>query len=137
MLVTGTFRIYQTVVALSKITKQCGHPRKENCLNLLGVGQIEQRILFPNSALLPLIDLSISSGIEKLYVVFSSVPVHTRPAFKIAVSLDELVLTSNAIDACAAVLDLGTYPIFLANETTFSRNVAESKKDSFTTMLEL
>ncbi len=34
-------------------------------------------------------------------------------------------------------LDFGTYPIFLASETTFSRNVAESIKVSFTTMFVL
>jgi hypothetical protein len=39
--------------------------------------------------------------------------------------------------AVADVLERGTYPIFLANETTFSLRVAESKKDSLTIMLEL
>ena len=33
--------------------------------------------------------------------------------------------------AVAAVFERGTYPIFLANDTTFSRIVAESKNDSF------
>ena len=39
--------------------------------------------------------------------------------------------------AFAAVLERGTYPMFLAKETTFSLNVAESKKDSLTIILEL
>jgi hypothetical protein len=39
--------------------------------------------------------------------------------------------------ALAAVLDLGTYPIFLARETTFSLNVALSIKTSLLTMLAL
>ena len=39
--------------------------------------------------------------------------------------------------AVAAVLERGTYPIFLARETTFSLKVAESEKDSLTIMLEL
>jgi hypothetical protein len=43
----------------------------------------------------------------------------------------------NDICAFAAVLERGTYPIFLASETTFSRTVAESKKDSFTIIFEL
>ena len=37
--------------------------------------------------------------------------------------------------AYADLRDLGTYPMFLAKETTFSLKVAESKKDSLTTML--
>jgi hypothetical protein len=48
-----------------------------------------------------------------------------------------LTLTVKVTDAFAAVLDFGTYPMFLARDTTFSRRVAESKKDSFTTILEL
>ena len=37
----------------------------------------------------------------------------------------------------AALRDFGTYPIFLANETTFSLKVALSMKTSFATMLAL
>jgi hypothetical protein len=48
-----------------------------------------------------------------------------------------LTLIVKVTDAFAAVLDFGTYPMFLASDTTFSRRVAESRKDSFTTMLEL
>ena len=49
----------------------------------------------------------------------------------------DVVLIEKLISAFAADLERGTYPMFLANETTFSLSVAESKKDSFTTMLEL
>ena len=48
-----------------------------------------------------------------------------------------MVETLNVTSAFAAVLERGTYPMFLAKETTFSLNVAESKKDSLTIMLEL
>jgi hypothetical protein len=47
------------------------------------------------------------------------------------------VLTLKDIDAVEAVLERGTYPMFLARETTFSLTVAESKKDSLTTKFEL
>ena len=48
-----------------------------------------------------------------------------------------LTPTSNATFAVEAVLERGTYPIFRANDTTFSRRTAESKKDSLTVILEL
>ena len=48
-----------------------------------------------------------------------------------------MILTSKDIFALAAVLELGVYPIFPANETTFCLKVAESKKDSFTIIFEL
>jgi hypothetical protein len=48
-----------------------------------------------------------------------------------------VVLTSKETRAVEAVLERGTYPIFLARETTFSLTVAESKKDSLTTKFEL
>ena len=48
-----------------------------------------------------------------------------------------MVETLNVTSAFAAVLERGTYPMFLAKETTFSLNVAESKKDSLTIILEL
>jgi len=51
--------------------------------------------------------------------------------------MEDGTVTENFKRALEQVLDLGTYPIFLAKETTFSLNVAESKKDSFTIMLEL
>ena len=41
------------------------------------------------------------------------------------------------IVAVAAVFERGTYPIFLARDTTFSLIVAESKNDSFATKLAL
>jgi hypothetical protein len=64
-------------------------------------------------------------------------PTHTRPACKVSVGLVVVVGTVNETTALDAVLERGTYPIFLANETTFSLKDAESRKDSFTTMLEL
>jgi hypothetical protein len=45
--------------------------------------------------------------------------------------------TSNEMLAFAETLERGTYPMFLAKDTTFSLTVAESKKDSFTTIFEL
>ena len=45
--------------------------------------------------------------------------------------------TKKVTVARAAVLERGKYPIFLANETTFSLNVALSMKTSFATMLAL
>ena len=45
-----------------------------------------------------------------------SVEVSTRPS------------TIKDIFALADLRDLGTYPMFLASETTFSRSVAESRK---------
>jgi len=47
------------------------------------------------------------------------------------------VIAEKETTADEHVLDLGTYPTFLANETTFSLTVAESKKDSFTIIFEL
>ena len=48
-----------------------------------------------------------------------------------------VVSIKNDIVALAAFLDLGRYPIFLANETTFSLNVALSMNTSFATMFAL
>jgi hypothetical protein len=45
--------------------------------------------------------------------------------------------TINDIADVAAFLDLGVYPIFLANATTFSLKVAVSIKTSFATILAL
>ena len=80
-----------------------------------------------------LITVVILSDIENTNPVLSEAPVHTSPGWRVSVGLDEFVCTWNNIDALAAVFDLGTYPMFLANETTFSRSVAESKNDSLTT----
>ena len=76
-------------------------------------------------------------GIENIIVLLSDAPMHTRPAARVNVGEVDVVLTEKLISAFAADLERGTYPIFLANETTFSLKVAESKKDSFTTMFEL
>jgi hypothetical protein len=66
-------------------------------------------------------------------------PTQTNPACKVTVGVFDVRDTGTLNDTCAfdAVLERGTYPIFLANETTFSRRVAESKKDSFTIIFEL
>ena len=48
-----------------------------------------------------------------------------------------VVLTVKLTFAFDALLDLGTYPILRARETTFSRRVALSIKDSFTAILVL
>ena len=47
------------------------------------------------------------------------------------------VSTKNDIADIAAFLDLGVYPMFLANATTFSLRVAVSIKTSFATILAL
>ena len=64
---------------------------------------------------------------------------HTRPALRVTVGGCGLSVCAilNDIVAFAEVLDLGTYTMFLASETTFSLTVAESKNDSFTTKFEL
>ena len=80
------------------------------------------------------------SGVANVYEVSLTLPVHTRPLLRtteLYVKLSSATLTLNDTVAFAAVLERGTYPMFLAKETTFSRRVAESKKDSFTIMFEL
>ena len=79
----------------------------------------------------------IFSGTANVYDVSFTLPTHTIPAFKVNVCVLEGAVTLNDICAFDAVLERGVYPIFLAKDTTFSLRVAESKKDSFTTMLEL
>ena len=64
----------------------------------------------------------IFSETEKTYDVSVAFPVHTKPACKVAIEDPGSVvpkLVMNDILASAAVLERGTYPIFLANETTF------------------
>ena len=51
--------------------------------------------------------------------MFSTVPTHTKPADKVAVDAVDVVLNGKLICAFAADLERGTYPIFLASETTF------------------
>ena len=76
-------------------------------------------------------------GIEKVIVLLSDAPIHTRPADRVNEEVLAVVFIVKLICAFEADLERGTYPIFLANDTTFSLKVAESKKDSFTTMFEL
>ena len=47
------------------------------------------------------------------------------------------VSTKNVITPVAAFLDFGKYPIFFANDTTFSLNVALSMNTSLATMFAL
>jgi len=57
--------------------------------------------------------------------------VQTTPFLRVKVTglvVSPVVSTKKEIFALAAVLDLGTYPIFLARETTFSLKVAPSIK---------
>ena len=72
-----------------------------------------------------------------MYEVLSTAPTHTKPALRTicAEVLEDAILKDTV--AFAALLERGTYPTFRAKETTFSLNVAESKKDSFTIILEL
>ena len=82
----------------------------------------------------------IDSGIEKRYVVSFALPTAIKPGFNDTngtAPATSSISTLKVIDALAAVLDLGTYPMFRAKETTFSRNVAESRKDSFATRFAL
>ena len=90
-----------------------------------------------NVATLLVTEVVISSGIANVNEVLSTLPVHTRPACKVAVADVPATAVLNDTCAFAAVLERGTYPMLRASETTFSLSVAESKKDSFTIMLEL
>jgi hypothetical protein len=62
-------------------------------------------------------------------------PTATNPLLRVTVVEFPWNLKSKSMIASAALRDLGTYPIFLAKDTTFSLKVAESKKDSLATML--
>jgi hypothetical protein len=77
------------------------------------------------------------SGTENTYDVPPAEPVQTNPDCNVNVDVEVVGCAVNETTALDAVLDLGTYPMFLAKETTFSLTVAESKKDSFTTIFEL
>ena len=94
-------------------------------------------IILPAPSVIWLVVVVMDSGIENTKELSLLEPTHTKPAYKVWVGVLPLVVTSKEMVACAAVLDLGTYPMFRASETTFSRTVAESKNDSFTIMFEL
>ena len=70
----------------------------------------------------------ILDGMKNIIGVFSDAPTHTRPADKVNVGVLDVVFIEKLIVAFAADLERGTYPIFLAKDTTFSLKVAESKK---------
>ena len=80
-------------------------------------------------------DTITSSGIENVKEVLFVAPTTTKPFANVTLLLFPLNLKSKFTIALADLRDLGTYPIFLARETTFSLKVAESKKDSLTTIL--
>ena len=82
------------------------------------------------------------SVIENLYVVFSAAPTQTSPERRVKNFVVESLVVPTSISfifiwATAAVFERGTYPIFLARDTTFSLIVAESKNDSFATKFAL
>ena len=84
----------------------------------------------------------ISSKIQKVKELFPKDPcvVATIPFLRVNVlgaGLISVVSTKKLTTALADFLDLGRYPIFLANDTTFSLNVALSINTSFATMLAL
>ena len=84
----------------------------------------------------------ISSVIEKTNEELPKLPEleATGPAFSVIVDglgVISVVSTKKVMKAVAALRDLGKYPIFLANATTFSLNVALSMNTSFATMLAL
>ena len=83
-----------------------------------------------------------SSGTEKRNVVFSTLPTQTRPErrvknFVVLLLVGPTFISPIVIVAVAAVFERGTYPIFLARDTTFSLIVAESRNDSFATKFAL
>ena len=84
----------------------------------------------------------ISSVIEKIYEELFDDPTQINSGWRIidviGSSRDDCWISrSNDTIAVAAFFDFGTYPMFLAKETTFSLIVAESRKTSLTAKFEL
>ena len=84
----------------------------------------------------------ISSIIEKIKELLPKLPVDvaTGPLLSVKDTGEGVTLvtfTKKLIVALADFLDFGKYPMFLAIETTFSLNVALSRKTSFATILAL
>ena len=82
----------------------------------------------------------VSSKTEKTKLLLpkSRLEVATIPGCRVTVeTLLPETSTSKEIVAVAAFLGLGTYPIFLARDTTFSLRVALSINTSFDTILAL
>ena len=73
----------------------------------------------------------MSSGMQNMKFVFSQAPLQITQALIVSVDVSTNPSTVKDILALADLRDLGTYPMFLASETTFSRSVAESRKHSF------
>ena len=69
--------------------------------------------------------------------MLSPAPLQTIPEFNVSVDVSVRPLTVKDILALDDLRDLGTYPMFLASATTFSRSVAESRKHSFAAILVL
>ena len=113
--------------------------KQKKLLNMLKLS-VEKKIQIKsklNSAKPFVTGTVIDSGIEKIKFEFVPTPLQTMPAFNVSVEVSTNPLTLNDTLALAALLDLGTYPMFLASETTFSRSVAESRKHSFAAILVL
>ena len=74
-----------------------------------------------------------------MYEVSVKPPCATCPALRVTVltSVLSVKMMLKATLARAERTDLGVYPIFLANATTFSLNVALSRNTSFTVMFVL
>ena len=84
----------------------------------------------------------MSSGILKTndWLLKDPPVLATGPAFRgkfAGVGETDDISTKKFTDVLDAFLYRGTYPTFLANETTFSRKVAESMKTSFDIMFAL
>jgi len=62
----------------------------------------------------------MSSGIENMLFVPVPAPLQTTPVFKVRVDVSVSPDTLNDIFALADLLDLGTYPMFLAREITLA-----------------
>ena len=84
----------------------------------------------------------MSSKIQKTYEFTPVCPAEdaTGPLFSVIVAgagVTPVTSTKKLTVAVEAVLERGKYPIFLANETTFSLKVALSMNTSLVTMLAL
>ena len=79
----------------------------------------------------------MSSGMQNMKFVFSPAPLQMTPALIVSVDVSTRPSTVKDILALDDLRDLGTYQMFLASATTFSRSVAESRKHSFAAILVL
>ena len=98
--------------------------------------------IFENVAILLITGTVTSSRMQKDPDVPANDPLEdaTVPLFSVTDAGDGCILlvsTKKVIADVAAFLEVGRYPMFRANETTFSLNVALSIKTSFATILAL